>query len=232
MIEYIMMDKNNILPTCLHDRPIPMHDIRLPAYVELEHGLPTGTVHSILETICALYEACGVLAIHDNMIIGKIRFYPEYLFDELGNLCVQTKDTIKKLESYNSSKLIAFEDLSPKSLFIHCYQIDSAYRGQGIAGSMLRTMLRWAKEKGWESVYAYAIPNVKPLLYWTGDWSVDSYLKMGFEVIEHQQSKELMEGVANMRAGRHGDETKKQWEEYDFMSDTEASQLYTVFLKL
>lgn len=232
MIKYVMMDKEHTLPGCLHDGPVLKREIQILPSAENDYGVPQGTVNRFLGALCETYKSCGVLALDDDMVVGQLRFSPKYLFDKLNFFCLQTKESIAKVASFDIQNLVAFDELNPKSLFVNCYEVDSAYREQGIAGYMLRTLLKWAKKNGWESVQAEAIQNIKPLLYCTGKWGVDSYMKMGFEVTGHHLSDDLLAGIVNMRNGKQGDETKAQWEGYDYMSDEEAASVYEVVFNL
>ena len=78
MITYRIMDTASTLPSCLHSGALPISaclDTR--AYVESVSGIAPGTVAHTLHGIAVRYGACGVLALEDELIIGKIRAYPQ-----------------------------------------------------------------------------------------------------------------------------------------------------------
>jgi len=61
--------------------------------------------------------------------------------------------------------------------------------------------------------------------------SVQSLMKLGFEVISQRVEEDIREAVISQRNGYHGEDAKKVWEErYSHISDDEASVLYMMKL--
>jgi len=236
MIEYRMIDESCLLPYCLHSGAVPLASLSHPeearARFEAEHGLPHSPVAEFLQALSRNYGAVGVIAVDGDVIVGKVRFAPRYLFGGTDQGCVQSEDGVKAIKAVELEKLTPFEDLRPKSLFIWCFQALPAYAGQGIGTSMLRTLIAWARENGWEEMHASAIGHIRPLLDWTGAFSIDRYRNLGFVETGHRVHEDLKAGVVAMRGGHHGEDLKKQWEQYAHLSDDEASEFYDVLLDI
>lgn len=236
MIEYRVMDEANIVPYCLHSGPIPLSDLIRPeearARFEAEKGLPHGPVVEFLRAISRVYGASGVMAIDGDMVIGKIRFAPRYLFGGADFGCVQGDEGVAAIAAVDLQKLPAEDELSPKSLFIWCIQMVPTHRGQGIGTSMLTTAIAWARSNDWEEIHARASRHIRPLMDWTGMLSIDRCRRLGFTEVSHSVHDELRKSVVAMRGGFHGEEVKKQWAPYADLSDDEASWVYEVILNV
>jgi len=76
MISYRMMDKTCLVTTCLHKGPIPLAQCQDPesvaAYIETVAAIPQGSVARVLRDVCERYGACGVAAVEDDVVVGKI----------------------------------------------------------------------------------------------------------------------------------------------------------------
>lgn len=236
ILNYRLMDESLILPVCLHGGGIKLSqldELTSKTHVEEEFGLPYGIHSRFFKEVSRSYGACGMVAIDDDEIIGLTRSCPKMLMDMLGtSFCPQEEDAARRIGSFDTTKLPQFDELSPKSLRIHCFQVIEQYRSQGIGKTMLQKTINWAKENGWSDIfYSGAFQHIFPLISWAGGMSVQSLMKLGFEVISQRVDEGVRGGVISQRRGYHGEDVKKVWEEkYSHISDDEASVVYTMKL--
>jgi len=240
MIEYQMMDAESLLCRCLHKGKIAAEDSNVTP-VEVEAGVADGTVVDFLRAVCMAYGSCAVLAIEDNDVVAKLRFYPTALIDMLdGHTCVQTPKHLQEMAALNPKKIPGKDSLSGKSLYLHCFQVagveravaednPTSYRGRGIGINMLKKLIDWSEAEGWDEIQGRAIQHIPPLMSWSNHLSVERFRKLGFDV---KPSDERCEAAVSQRMGYHGEVIKKLWEPYAHISDEEASMMYTVSLNL
>jgi GNAT superfamily N-acetyltransferase len=184
-----------------------------------------------------------VLVLDGGYIVGVLWFYPEKVIERLGaghSTCIQEGHNVEAIARLSLESLPSMEDLPVKSLRIACMmvvreynkvKVKTDYAGLGIGRHMVETLITWVKDNGWKRIIASAIPDIKPLLLWTGSYSVERYKALGFRVIETTE-KGLLEGANSQKEGYHGPKIKKMWEKYSHLSDDEISRVYTVVLDL
>ncbi|MEI7833415.1 MAG: hypothetical protein WCJ56_09480 [bacterium] len=231
MITYHIMDTAFTLPTCLHSGSLPISaclDAR--AYVESVSDIPPGTVARTLQDIAVRYGACGVLALEDELIIGKIRAYPQALLDLLPDPCVQQEQTIKPVIALNLDELPTKE--ACPVLRLYCMQVAGGYSGRGIAGGMLDALIAWAKTNGWREIRAGAGRAIPQLLNWSGSFSCAALARRGFTITSSAVSPEFRDGVVSQRAGYHGEAVQQQWKAYAHLSDDDAAQAFEMRLDM
>ena len=92
MVEYMMMREGSVLTSCLHGGPIPLAEVsraeEVPSWLEREAQLPAGTVARMLNALCREYGSCGVMAVDGGAVVGKVRFAPGGLGENVPE-CVQ-----------------------------------------------------------------------------------------------------------------------------------------------
>jgi len=197
MIDYRMMDETCLTCYCLHGGPIPLEETQTPetkpTWGESNAKVPKGTIAGHLRALCQAYGSCAVLAIDEKRIVGTLRFYPSELDESLQDL--QREECVKAIASFNVTNLPSKQSLSPKSLHIHCFQVaevqqaattgkQSRYQRCGIGTTMLKRLITWAHEKGWDEIRAEAIGHIRPLMSWMNCLSVERYRALGFEIGE------------------------------------------------
>ncbi len=235
MVEYRRMREGLVLTSCLHGGPIRLSEVAQaetrPSWLERTADLPVGTVARLLKALCREYGSCGVMAIDGDAVIGKVRFAPAGLGDSIPECCQQYPEA---MAAFDPSRLPALETLQPRSLRVWCLQVvdEDRYRRQGIATTMVKQTLAWARETGWETIEACAVVEAPPLLNWTGLFSLGAYRRLGFKVTGSKVSPELLEAVRHMRIGGHGEKVREQWQAFAHLSEEEAATLWDVVLDL
>jgi GNAT superfamily N-acetyltransferase len=216
-----------------------------PLAVEAEAHLPPGTVGRFLRAVCRAYGSCGVLAVDGNAVVGKVRFYPQEIAERFyPALGLQEPQRMRVLATFDPGALPPRDELREKALFICCFQLVHDYKaaaegrptdvpsylGRGIATSMLRVLIDWARAEGWDELRAEAVEPIPPLLMWSGRLSVERYRKLGFRA--ELSPSEKVEAAIHQRRGYHGEAMRKMWEPYAHVSDAEATRVYDVSLPL
>lgn len=250
-----MMDKSNILSRCLHGGPVLIDEmeIQIPELKVQDpidksvNQIPKGTVKHFLTKICDLYGSCAVLTYDAKKVVGLLRFYPKQVFDMLDDntgfrlncVCIQQGKYMKNIID-SLDKFPSIDSLLNKSIEIECFQItgyyhkgnENDYGGQGIANNMLKTLIEWAKDNNWHKIVANAINHIKPLLLWSGMYSLKRYKKLGFRVVKEQIDTGVKKGVISQRQGYHGKKIREMWKEYNHISNDEAAKVYNLELNL
>lgn len=233
MISYRMMDKDCLVTSCLHKGPIPLAQCRDPelvaAYIETVAAIPTGSVARVLRDLSERYGACGIMAIENDMVVGKIRCYPQAVCDRMPT-CVQQEATFRVMMEMDIASLPTREQAP--ILRIDCLQVVEEYRRRGIADGMLDRLIDWAKATSWNALVASAIRQIPPLLDWCGQASCESLRRRGFVILSEKINMELREGVVSQRGGFHGQQVQEQWDAFAELSDDEAAVYYEMALDI
>jgi GNAT superfamily N-acetyltransferase len=234
MIAYRMMDETCLLPACLHGGPIPLASLRDGATTDIEkqEGISAGTLARFLQALCRHYGSCAVLAIHNDVVVGKLRFAPTQVERMLSGICLQQGEHARGIADLDLAALPARKHLEKQLLRLDCYQVADGYRGQGIAKHMLETVIDWARATGWEALSSSAIRHIPPLLNWTGQASLRALQKRGFAVVSGEVNSDLRQGIISQRLGRHGEKVRQQWSGFADIPDDEAAVLYELVLDL
>ncbi len=236
MIAYRMMDETCLLPACLHGGPTPLTSLRdatkTATDIEKQEGIEAGTLARFLQALCERYGSCAVLAIHDDVVVGKLRFAPAQVERMLSGICLQQGEQVRIIAALDLATLPARDALERQLLRLDCYQVADGYRGQGIAKHMLETVIEWARATGWEALSSTAVRHIPPLLNWTGQASLSALQQRGFAVVGGEINPDLREGVISQRLGHHGEKVKQQWRAFADISDDEAAVLHELVLDL
>jgi hypothetical protein len=236
VIGYRVMDETCLLPACLHGGPVPVAALRgaesTPTEIERQEGLPPGALARFLRALCQRYGSAAVLALHDDLVVGKLRFAPRQVERMLSGICFQQAAEARRIAALDPEALPARDSLAQQELRLDCYQVANGYGGQGIAGGLLDAALAWARATGWDMLSTSAVRPIPPLLNWTGQASIKALQARGCVVVSEAVNPDLREGVVSQRAGHHGEQAKQQWEAFAGLSDDEAATLYEMTLDL
>lgn len=235
MIQYKMMDVDNVVSKCLHNGPLLFSDTDKHSKEE------EPSVQRFLASACTAYGSCAVIAYEEDSIVGLAWFYPTIVFSLTGtHLCIQSQEEVKK---FAAAILPEKSSLKEKELRIACFQVVNDYKAmaegrkegypsylhKGIGQGLLETLINWARIEGWDRIVGSAIPHIPPLMAWSCHLSIERYKKFGFAVAE---SSGKNDGGISQRRGFHGEAMKKMWEPYGHLSDEEISKQYIATLDL
>lgn len=236
MVTYRMMDEACLLPSCLHSGPVSLASLRevltTAAYAERMENLRPGALARFLQALCRQYGSAAVLAVEDDLVVGKLRFAPRQVERGLGGICFQQAAEARRMAEFDLETLPAREALARQELRFDCYQVADGYGGRGIAKGLLDTALAWASATGWDTVSSSAIRHIPPLLAWSGQASLKALQERGFAIVSEAVSPDLREGVASQRQGYHGEAVQRQWADFADLSDDDAATLYEMTLDL
>ena len=231
-----MMDETCLLPACLHGGPVPVAALRgaesTPTEIERQEGLSPGALARFLRALCQRYGSAAVLALHDDLVVGKLRLAPARWSARCPGSAFSRSAEARRIADFDLGALPTRRPWREQELRLDCYQVANGYGGQGIAGGLLDAALAWARATGWDRLSTSAIRPIPPLLNWTGQASVKALQARGFVVVSEAVNADLREGVVSQRAGHHGEQAKQQWEAFAGLSDDEAATLYEMTLDL
>ncbi len=243
------MDEKLFLCRCMHGGPVFKSDLGQPVSEVNQQG-----VKDVLRTIISKYSSCAVIARDDELndsIIGVLWFYPSIIKEKMNNtsFCIQDPDEVRKLMKFKAffRKAPSLKDIpdSQRSLDIECIQVVKnegekewiswkQYIGKNIGRNMVRHLQDWSKKKKWKKIYATAIPEIKPLRYWWGSYTLDKFISLGFKVIPDSKAfhPEVVEAVKNMKQGLHGEKVQRMWSQYSHLTEDEIACTYKVVYKI
>jgi hypothetical protein len=168
------MDEGFILWRCLHGGPLNRENIDSPE-PNAEVDWPSTRARNIplLVKLTRTYGASAILARDGEDVVGTLRFYPKSLcaFGDSGaGFCLQQGYPAGPRADLAAGGLPSFEELTNKTLFVHCLFIASPrdqpdrYRRKGFATRLAFELIRWAGERGWSAIEATSYEEI-PMLY-------------------------------------------------------------------
>ncbi len=223
-----------LLCRCMHGGEVPIADA-----ANTIPQVSQEVVERFLRRMIEMYGSCGVLALDGDVIVGVLWFYPRWVKERFdGPICIQGEN-YEALTQFESESIPQKETLPAKMLHVECMMVvrsgDVDYTGRGIGKGMVKYLIVWAKRNHWTRIEAQAISDIKPLMLWSGAYTVARYQALGFERVEEETTTNpaLLEGARSQRQGYHGPELQRMWEEYYAdVRDEEISRVYTMALDL
>ena len=175
------MTEDFILWRCLHRGPLS------------EQKIGEGPVPrvSALKDIMQAYGSCAMLARDGDRVVGTLRFYPKALCsstDDFVALCLQASPTGAR-DLVTAKGLPSLEEIEDKTLTVHCLMTGSPFRKKnpyqpkGLGSQMVRELVRWAGENGWEAIEARAVEDLSILYEHTGQAGKRFWEKLGFRIV-------------------------------------------------
>lgn len=205
MIEDVVVEPmadDCILWRCLHAGPLLRHSVdQLPAEgrTELERyrrrNLP------LLRKITRTYGACAILARDGDRIVGMLRFYPKAIcgLDGSGGLCLLQDHPAGPIESFAESHFPAPAQIEDRTLSVHCLmtgspqQKENPYQRKGIGTRMVRALIQWAKENGWERIEADSFEDLPIVYEMTGSAGHTFWEHLGFRIVDRHPHPALQD---------------------------------------
>ena len=181
------MTKDFILWRCLHGGALSKETIeQCPAEGpnwKKRRAINVPLAEKLIET----YGTCAIVTRNGAKIIGSVRFYPKWLFSKgYEGMCFQQDYPCGPDERLVEMQFPPLEELEDKTLKIHCLMAgpqvteDNPYRRKGVGSQMVRTLINWATEKGWEAIEATAYEGLNIIYSVSGAAGQEFWKKLGF----------------------------------------------------
>ena len=188
-----MMPSDFILWRCLHAGPMTRETVDAPGNDALPWGQLRARNVPLLARLTETYGACAVLARDGEQIVAQLRFYPKAVWNMAapgGGLCMQQTFPNGPAEDFIDNTFPPLDQIADKTLCVHCMmtgspkQKENPYQRKGIGTRMVRTLLGWARQKGWHTIEATAYADLPCVYTITGQAGKAFWEKLGFRVIE------------------------------------------------
>jgi hypothetical protein len=205
MIEDVVvepMTEEFTLWRCLHDGPLSRDTIdqwssasTMPWACYRDRNTP------LLMKLTRTYGACAIIARDGDQIVGHLRFYPKAVCDMVGasGLCLQQDFPAGPAEDFADSNFPAPAQIEDKTLAVHCLmtgspkQKENPYQRKGVGTQMVRTLIEWAKENGWECIAADSFEDVPIIYEITGSAGHTFWENLGFHIADRHPHPELQD---------------------------------------
>ena len=187
-----MMSSEFILWRCLHGGPVTRETVDSPGNDALPWVQLRARNVPLLAKLTETYGACAVVARDGNRIVGQLRFYPKAVWDLASGLgmCLQQAFPNGPADDFMENTFPPLDEIADKTLCIHCMmtgspkQKENPYQRKGIATRMVRTLIEWARQRGWHAIEASAYEDLPCIYTITGQAGKAFWEKLGFRVVE------------------------------------------------
>ncbi len=189
-----MMSSEFILWRCLHGGPLTKETVDHP---DPHPRVPWDRLRArnvpFLVKLTQVYGSCAVIARDGNQIVGQLRFYPKAICNMAApgpGLCMQQVFPNGPADDFVENNFPLLNQITDKILFVHCMmtgapkQKDNPYQRKGIGSHLVRTLIGWARQRGWSAVEASAYADLPCVYAVTGQAGRTFWEKLGFRVIE------------------------------------------------
>jgi len=187
------MTEDSILWRCLHLGPISrrfLNDLprEVPSEIQVDWAKCRERNIPLLTKLTRTYGACAILARVKDRIVGQLRFYPRVIWDmeSAGEMCLLQDFPNGPDEDFVNTDFPPLERIQDKILAVHCLmtgspqQKENPYLRKGVGSRLVKALIHWAKERGWERIQADAFEDI-PLIYeMTGSAGRIFWEKLGF----------------------------------------------------
>ncbi len=196
------MTEEFILWRCLHTGPLSGEtidqwrlDSELPWADYRKRNLP------LLIKLTRVYGACAIVVRAGDEVVGLLRFYPKAVWDMVGagGLCLQQDHPWGPADDFANSDFPPLAHIQDRTLVVHCLmtgcarQKEHPYQRKGLGSQMVRTLIEWAKLKGWSRIEAAAFEDLPIIYEITGSAGHTFWEKLGFSVVDRYPHPELQE---------------------------------------
>ncbi len=155
----------------------------------------------LLEKLTRTYGACTIMAREGGKIVGLLRFYPKAIcqLEEAGGLCLQQDYAEGPRDDFADSDFPPLSSIQDRTLAVHCMMIGSPrqqenpYRRRGIGTGMVKTLIRWAEENGWERIEVYSFEDLPIIYEITGSAGQTFWKKLGFRIVYRRPHPDLQD---------------------------------------
>ncbi len=215
MIEDVVvepMTEELILWRCLHGGPLSVKTIDQFPQKGPMSAMPWARYRDrnmpLLRKLIRTYGSCAIVARDGEQVVGQLRFYPKAVCAmNAGFLCLQQDPPAGPVHGFADNDFPQLESIEDKTLSVHCLmtgssqQAENPYQRKGIGTRMVKTLIQWARAKGWEYIEAHAFEEI-PLIYEiTGCAGYTFWQKLGFHIADrhpHPHLQDQEEFVKNL----------------------------------
>ena len=187
-----MMTDGFVLWRCLHDGPLTNETVNhLPEPCAFWETLWARNI-PLLTKLHQVYGACAVLVRDGSRVVGMLRFYPKTVCQMTAmwsGMCMQQAFAAGPADDFADSAFPPLTQITDKTLFVHCMmtgspgQKDNPYQRRGLGSGMVRTLIEWARERGWTAIEANAGADLPCIYAITGKTGRMFWEKLGFHVV-------------------------------------------------
>ncbi len=196
------MTKEFVLWRCLHSGPVTRATIEdqpadnpLPWERYRKRNLP------LLRNLMRVYGACAIVARDGDKIIGHLRFYPKAIYGlpGAGEMCLQQDYSSGPEDDFAEKDFPPLEQIEDKTLSVHCLMTgcprwkENPYQRKGVGSRLVRTLIEWARRKGWRFIEAMAFEDLPIIYEITGSAGHTFWEKLGFTLVERKPHPYLQE---------------------------------------
>jgi hypothetical protein len=198
-----MMSNEFILWRCLHGGPLTKETVDQP---KPHPRVPWDAIRArnvpLLAELTEVYGSCAVIARDGSQIVGQLRFYPKAICNMAApgpGLCMQQTFPNGPADDFVANVFPPLEEIADKTLFVHCMmtgspqQKDNPYQRKGLGSCMVRTLVDWARERGWSAIEASAYADLPSVYAITGQAGRTFWSKLGFRVVESATGSAFVE---------------------------------------
>jgi GNAT superfamily N-acetyltransferase len=201
------MTEDFILWRCLHSGPLskqtmeqyPSKDGQIVNFKKIR-----GINIPLLKKLIKTYGSCAIIARQGNEIVGVLRFYPKAIIsmEKAGFLCMQQDYPAGPAEDFINEQFPPFDQIEDKTLKVHCIMTARPYAGddemeifgmrclgkveagarKGIGLKLVKALITWAKEQGWERIELTTFADLDIFYGTTGGAGKGFWEKAGFKV--------------------------------------------------
>lgn len=199
-----MMSGEFILWRCLHGGPLTKDTVDQPKpHPHLPWDQLQARNRPLLARLTEVYGSCAVIARDGNRIVGQLRFYPRAICDmaESGPaFCMQQRFPGGPADDFVKKEFPPLDQIADKTLFVHCLmtgspeQKENPYQRKGLGSRMVRTLIAWARQRGWNAIETHAYVDLPCWYAATGQAGRAFWEKLGFHVIESGIEPAFAEG--------------------------------------
>ena len=211
------MTEEFILWRCLHSGPLSPGTIeQWPADSPISWERCQKRNFPLLVKLTRAYGACAILARANNQVVGHLRFYPKAVrnLDGAGELCLLQDYPAGTADDFAHHDFPALTRIEDKTLLVHCLmtgcsqQKENPYQRKGVGSAMVRTLIQWAKTKGWHYIEANAFEDIPIIYEIPGSTGHTFWEKLGFSVIDRYPHPHLQEQEHSQFAATLEDQTR------------------------
>ncbi len=195
------MTEKFILWRCLHYGPLSRQTIDRPPDTQMDWERYRNRNIPLLTKLTRIYGACAILARVGDRIVGQLRFYPKFVFNTQGTVgfCLLQDFPNGPADDFAEKDFPPLQNIEDKTLAIHCLMTGSSqqkvnpFQRKGIGTRMVRSLIQWAKDNGWEFIEVDAFEDIPIIYEITGSAGITFWRKLGFHMADRHPHPFLQE---------------------------------------